>query len=110
MVLHVRESELEGVRAPAPNARTLKHAVTQGGDGSEAMWVGFSLVDEGSSSNRHHHGNEEVFIVMEGTGRICVEDESVDVSPGSVVRVPPGVDHQLVNEGTGVLKVACIAS
>ncbi|MGD0985757.1 MAG: cupin domain-containing protein [Acidimicrobiales bacterium] len=109
-MIHVREADLDGVRVPTPHSRTIKHAIAPWGQGSEAIWVGFALVDEGSTSNRHHHDNEEIFIVMEGEGRICVGDESVEVAPGSVVRVPPTTDHQLVNRGEGVFKVAAIAS
>jgi mannose-6-phosphate isomerase-like protein (cupin superfamily) len=107
---HIREIDVEGVRAPAPHARTLKHIVAPWTVGSDAMWVGFSLVDPGSSSNPHRHRNEEIFIVLEGAGRAVVDDESADISAGSVVRVPPSALHQLVNEGSGILKVACVAS
>jgi mannose-6-phosphate isomerase-like protein (cupin superfamily) len=109
-VLHRDERDVEGVRAPAPHSRTLKHMVAPWTGGSEAMWVGFSIIDEHSSSNPHHHSNEEIFIVVEGSGRVIVDGEQAPISPGSVVRVAPGQQHQLVNEGEGVLKVACAAS
>src|SRR2546421_6240892 len=109
-MLHVRESEIEGMRAPAPHARTLKHAVAPWAEGSSALWVGFSIIDRTSSSNPHHHGNEEIFIVISGEGSVVVGDEVEPISPGSVVRVPPSTVHQLVNDGDTELKVACVAS
>jgi len=109
-VLHVRDTDIDGVRAGAPHARTLKHLIAPWTVGSDAMWVGFSIVDTNSSSNPHEHSNEEIFIVLEGHGRAVVNDEADMISPGSVVRVPPGARHQLINDGTGVLKVACVAS
>jgi mannose-6-phosphate isomerase-like protein (cupin superfamily) len=109
-MLHREESQVEGVRAPAPHSRTLKHMVAPWAGGSDAMWMGYSVIDEGSSSNPHQHPNEEMFIVVEGSGRVIVGGEEAPVSAGTVVRVPSGQSHQLVNEGTGVLKVACVAS
>jgi mannose-6-phosphate isomerase-like protein (cupin superfamily) len=109
-MLRVTEADVEGVRAAAPHARTLKHMVAPWLGGSDSLWVGFSLVDEGSSSNPHHHDNEEIFIVVDGTGQVVVDDERAPLTRGTVVRIPPGAVHQLVNCGAGVLKVACVAS
>ncbi len=108
---HVREHEVAGVRAPAPNARTLKHLAAPWTIGSQNLWMGLSEIDPGSSSNPHaHERNEEVFYVVDGEGVVEVDDERVDVAPGSVVVVPPGQVHRLVNRGARTLKVLCCAA
>jgi mannose-6-phosphate isomerase-like protein (cupin superfamily) len=108
---HVREQDVAGIRAPAPHARTLKHLAAPWTIGSQNLWVGLSEVDPGSSSNAHsHERNEEVFYVVQGAGVIEVGSEGVEVGPGSVVVVPPGATHRLVNSGAEVLKVLCSVS
>lgn len=107
MIQHVKAHEVEGVRAPAPHARTLKHLVAPWTTGSSQLWVGLSEVDPGSSSNPHAHDNEEVFFVVAGYGRIHVEGQTVDVGPGSCVLVPGGAVHRLLNDGHEVLRVLC---
>lgn len=108
---HVREQDVPAIRAPAPNPRTLKHLAAPWTIGSQNLWVGLSEVDAGSSSNPHaHERNEEVFYVVSGAGVIEVGRERAEVGPGSVVVVPPGETHRLVNTGREVLKVLCSVS
>ncbi len=51
------------------------------------------------SNPTHYHPNcEEILYVQQGRGRHRLGDEWVTVEPGSVVRIPVGMLHQLVNE------------
>lgn len=104
---HIRANEVEGIRAPAPHERTLKHLITPWTVGSENLWVGLSEVDPCSSSNPHVHPNEEVFYVVSGYGEVVVDGQRSDVSAGSAVLVPSGAEHQLVNTSHEVLRVLC---
>lgn len=47
----------------------------------------------------HNHDQEEVYVVLDGTGEMCVGDERRTVTAGQAVFVPPGVFHQLTNVG-----------
>ena len=46
-----------------------------------------------------HHAAEELFYVLEGTGRMELNDEVVTVEPGTVVTIEPGTRHRLVSPG-----------
>lgn len=108
---HVKEHEVDGVRAEAPYARTLKHLIAPWTVAAERMWVGMSKVDPGSRSNPHSHDHqEEVFYVVSGRGEIQVGDEFAEVESGSVVVVPPTVIHSLINGADETLKVLSIVS
>jgi quercetin dioxygenase-like cupin family protein len=50
-----------------------------------------------------HRGQEEVYLVMEGTLTLVVEDSPIDLAQGEVIRVAPQVRRQLVNLGPGRL-------
>jgi len=108
---HVKEHEVEGVRASAPYARTLKHLVAPWTVAAERIWVGMSKVDPGSRSNRHSHDRqEEIFYVVGGHGEIEVGEEKEAVEPGSIVVVSPTLSHSLINTGDETLKVLSIVS
>lgn len=107
---HVRAHEVEGVRAPAPNSRTLKHLIAPWTVGSENLWMGLSEVDPHSCSNAHSHVNEEAFFVVSGYGDVIVAGQREPVEPGSAVLVPSCAEHQLVNTSEEVLRVLCSAA
>ena len=49
-----------------------------------------------------HREQEEVYVVLQGTLTLIVEEESHEFSPHDVVRVPASVRRQLVNRGAEV--------
>lgn len=54
-------------------------------------------------SVRHYHRDTtEVYYILSGTGRMELNGEWVEVSPGSVVRIDAGTRHQLVANGCEV--------
>jgi oxalate decarboxylase/phosphoglucose isomerase-like protein (cupin superfamily) len=65
-----------------------------------AQTVGVCHLFAGRSNPLHYHPNcEEILYVERGTGKHLLGDAWVEVRPGSVVRIPPGMKHQLVNDG-----------
>lgn len=96
----------------SPYKRIIKHIVAPWTMGSENLWVGLTIIDPGNTSNIHSHQNqEEVFVVLSGRGKIMVNNEVANVEPGSVVFVPKGQVHQLINtDGEETLKVLPITS
>jgi mannose-6-phosphate isomerase-like protein (cupin superfamily) len=42
----------------------------------------------------YHKRTTEVYYVLEGSGRVEVDDETVDVKSGTAVLIPPGVRHR----------------
>lgn len=49
-----------------------------------------------------HSGQEEVYLVLAGGGRIKIEDEIVDLAPWDAVRIPGGVTRQLESGADGL--------
>ena len=46
-----------------------------------------------------HESQEEVFLVLEGTLTIAIEDEGQTLERGELIRVAPSVRRQLINAG-----------
>lgn len=47
----------------------------------------------------HNQEQEEVYVVVEGAGEMCLGSERTHVVAGQTVFIPPGVYHQLTNTG-----------
>ena len=66
--------------------------------------VGYSLahavVPAGQRSIRHHLvGSSEVYYILEGRGRMHIDDEQREVGPGDAILIPDGAVQFLENTG-----------
>jgi len=53
----------------------------------------------------HNQAQEEVYIVLEGTGEMCLGSERQVITAGQAAYIPPGVFHQLTNIGDTPLRM-----
>ncbi|MGC1479286.1 MAG: cupin domain-containing protein [Chthoniobacterales bacterium] len=53
----------------------------------------------------HNQEQEEVYLVVEGTGEMCLGEEKQILSTGQAVYIPSGVFHQLTNVGDTPLRM-----
>ncbi|MBQ8677614.1 MAG: cupin domain-containing protein [Alphaproteobacteria bacterium] len=58
--------------------------------------------------NHKHKQNEEVYIVLKGSGIITVGDKKINVKEGSAVRVATGVARTIENTGDSELHFICV--
>ena len=62
----------------------------------------------GKSTTPHRHlKTEEIYYILEGHGRMQVDNESQNVGPGDAVAIPPGSLHQISASGSEILKFLC---
>ena len=62
----------------------------------------------GTSTQEHYHRKtEEIYYITHGTGRIRIEGEVRDVSPGDAIAIPPRQRHKLWNTGNETLRLLC---
>lgn len=66
----------------------------------------------GQSTRGHRHaGQEEVYIFVQGFGKMIVGDETdepFNVSPGDIVLIPDGAFHRVINDGEMNLVFNCV--
>lgn len=55
---------------------------------------GLYVLDAGATDAQSPHGEDELYIVMEGLATVSVSDDDRPVRPGSVVFVAAGVPHR----------------
>jgi uncharacterized cupin superfamily protein len=59
-----------------------------------------------------HHAQEEMFVILEGTGTLRVADEMLPLKKGDVIFIPPGPEypHQIINTSDAPLKYLSIST
>lgn len=55
-----------------------------------------------------HKQNEEIYIVLSGTGRFQVDGDAFDIEAGSAVRVSTGHSRCMKNTGEGTMVYLCV--
>ena len=61
----------------------------------------------GSTAPHYHPQAEEIYYVLEGRGRMQIEDDVRDVGPGDAIAIPPGKRHQITTIGAEPLRFLC---
>jgi mannose-6-phosphate isomerase-like protein (cupin superfamily) len=59
-----------------------------------ALSAGLYVLEVGGVDPQQPHGEDEVYIVMEGRARLRMGADDIDVGPGSVAFVAAGIDHR----------------
>jgi len=76
---------LAGRNPAAPYLEFIRH---------EALSVGLYVLPAGGVDRQQPHGEDEVYHVIAGRGRITVDEETEEVGPGSVVYVAATLPHR----------------
>ena len=68
----------------------------------EKLGVTVLDADPGWTGKEHDHaedGQEEVYVLLEGTATVTVEGEDVELAPGEALRLPADATRQIRNGG-----------
>ena len=81
---------------------------------AKKLAAGVNVVPPGKRAcpNHLHHAQEEIVVILEGTGTLRVAGEMRPVKAGDVVVIPPGHDYprQLIHTSSQVLKYLAIGT
>ena len=65
-------------------------------------------VAPGQTTTPHYHSRtEEIYYILSGEGSMRIGDEIRLVGPGDAIAIPPGMTHQITNNGGETLKFLC---
>lgn len=83
--------------------------------GARDLGVTYTEVEPGRRAFPYHchHGNEEMFVILEGTGTYRIGDAEHAISAGSVCAAPKGgpeTAHQIINTGDVPLKYLALST
>ncbi len=82
--------ELDGLEAARAASGQRYHEFISVPDLSGGIYV----LDAGATDTQSPHSEDELYVVMEGSGTVRVGAEDRPVCPGSVVFVAAGVEHR----------------
>ena len=68
-------------------------------DGLEKIEVWMQTVEPGGETPVHYHDCEEVIVIIRGSGRLSVDEKTIEFGPNSTLIIPSDIVHQLVNSG-----------
>ena len=63
---------------------------------SPGLELGVYVLVAPEPDRQQPHENDEVYVVLEGSGTLEVEEERIDLGEGKAVFVPAGADHRFV--------------
>jgi mannose-6-phosphate isomerase-like protein (cupin superfamily) len=72
--------------------------------GCETIGLALEAVkpDSRQAFGHRHEADEEVYVVIRGSGRMRLDDETIDVGPLDAIRVAPGVKRGFEADGEGL--------
>ena len=82
-----------------------KTLISKGVTPSENLTLCLGRLPPGGALHEHRHAQEEVYLVLEGSGLVTVGDEEVAVGAGSAVVIPGDSPHSCENTGASDLRV-----
>ena len=106
----------DAIRPNAPESyRGATLAPISGLIGAQRLGYNITAVppDKAAFPAHNHHGNEEMFFVLEGEGELRVGDERHAIRKGDFIACPPGgpeTAHQIRNTGTVELKYLAVST
>ena len=85
-----------------------KTLISRGVTNSASLTLGVASLPPGGALHEHQHTQEEVYLVLEGSGLVRVGDEEFAVEAGSAVFIPGDALHSCENTGASGLRVAYV--
>ena len=72
--------------------------------------ISVSVMPAGAKSpfNHIHKQNEEIYIFLTGSGIFTVDDEKIEIKPGTAIRVATGAKRAMENTGTTEMQYICV--
>ena len=74
---------------------------------TERQSLAEASLEPGRSTRRHYHAaNEEIYLIIEGSGSLEVDGDTRDVGPGDAILIAPGAWHELT-AGPDATRLLC---
>ncbi len=62
--------------------------------------IAMTILKPGSNVKRHfHQESDEIYVIVNGSGVMTVDDDSFHIASGDVVLIVPGERHEVVADG-----------
>ncbi|GCC10641.1 glucose-6-phosphate isomerase [archaeon] len=73
--------------------------------------LAIAYIEAGSATKPHiHKKGEEIYYILDGKGKIYIDDKHSEVNPGECVFIPLEAKHWIENNGKDRLVILCTSS
>ncbi len=98
------KAEYDEVEPKAPGMYFLREAL-------DCEQLGMTVLEasEGGTGLEHDHsgdGQEEVYLLVDGSGQITIDGETVELTPGEAVRVSADATRELAFDAESLMVIA----
>ena len=106
-VVKYNKCQFEEVRMDGV-AKTTKATTVGPEEGWQKNAMRLFRINPGGFTPCHKHDWEHVNYVIEGSGRLTIDDETFELSERDMAFVPPNAEHQFQNPYNKVFEFICI--
>ena len=75
---------------------------------SDTFTLGIASLEPGDVLREHRHAQAELYLVLDGTGDVMLEDAVHPLAAGAAVFIPGGARHGIRNTGSAALRLAYV--
>jgi mannose-6-phosphate isomerase-like protein (cupin superfamily) len=111
VIVHEEEREWQGWNeedVPERGTVQWRTLISAGLTPSAGLTLGVARVPRGGGLSAHRHEQAEVYLVLEGTGRVTIDGVPSEVRPGTSVFIPGGAVHAIEATGAEDLRLAYV--
>ena len=102
-------SERKPGRAKGQGFFECRYLVEEGENENGLQFIHEDVLEPGASFGVHRHiDSEELYVILDGTGRASVDDEEWEIGPGDVVTLHKGQSHGISAAPTSSLRFLAI--
>ena len=113
-ITHLSQIPVVEINAPEGSAFAGQRQRVGVAIGARKLGYSFFTVPPGKAAFPYHShtGNEEMIYIIEGNGTLRCGEDVAEVTEGTVIAFPPGIEnaHQLINTGTGGLRYLVVST
>lgn len=107
-IMHYTHAPSVPISDSAPGS-TMRWLIDKKNDGAPLYSMRLVEMQPGGNSLRHSHAYEHENFVLEGKGRVLIENEWFDVTAGDVIFIPGNILHTFENNSDEVFSMLCAA-
>ncbi|MGB7924697.1 MAG: cupin domain-containing protein [Pyrinomonadaceae bacterium] len=92
-----------------PHGSEIRPLIDRTTSGIEQCSLAEEVLPPGAAVGRHHHiETEEIYYILQGTGRMTVGDERREVAAGDAIFIPRRHTHTLENTGSDPMTILLV--
>lgn len=111
-IFNIHDVELNDWSGPGDFDAQVGHLASN--VGAKKLGYNITVVPPGKKAFPYHYhsANEEMFLILEGSGNLRYDGKEYPIKQGDVIAAPPGPDsaHQIINDSDAELKYLALST